>query len=395
MKRRREALAPPLSQHSWRPTIRLRLSRLTGVREALVCRLINFSQSAAAPPLSRAGERSSNPMQRFSHQFSNVSASRRGLSWQFGERQRQVSEVRAVTRTSFRQSRILADDCRRTAYFTDQLYAALTLVERGIFSAGTRGSMHGEVGHTQFLPKNILNDGIGGSFDIAANALSSTANFLKAHGWRAGAAYQPGEANFAALQAWNAGSRLSAGYCGYWPTDRRRRGHLGGALRRTAVRGGRHYMRHDDHSPDRHGEDRGRAFDPLRRRRRPARRGRPPRGVCRSRSRCCGLNPLRDDAAEQRRYRCGHYSKDRTGLRQREHREEDNAAAPGRYPRGQDELAAVLDLGSKLFDPLRLQHRGASRLAIDGQNLLFPATLGAIAGGIGTPLNTRDSTRRN
>jgi membrane-bound lytic murein transglycosylase B len=98
----------------------------------------------------------------------------------------------------------LAYDCRRTAYFTDQLYAALTLVERGIFSAGTRGSMHGEVGHTQFLPKNILNYGIGGSLDIAANALSSTANFLKAHGWRAGAGYQPGEVNFAALQAWNA-----------------------------------------------------------------------------------------------------------------------------------------------------------------------------------------------
>ena len=57
----------------------------------------------------------------------------------------------------------LAYDCRRTAYFTDQLYAALTLVERGILSAGTRGSMHGEVGHTQFLPKNILNYGIGGS----------------------------------------------------------------------------------------------------------------------------------------------------------------------------------------------------------------------------------------
>ena len=64
--------------------------------------------------------------------------------------------------------------------------------------------MHGELGHTQFLPKNILNYGIGGSLDIAANALSSTANFLKAHGWRAGAGYQPGEVNFAALQAWNA-----------------------------------------------------------------------------------------------------------------------------------------------------------------------------------------------
>jgi membrane-bound lytic murein transglycosylase B len=98
----------------------------------------------------------------------------------------------------------LAYDCRRTAYFTEQLYAALTLMDRGILSAGTRGSMHGEVGHTQFLPKNILNYGIGGNLDIAANALASTANFLKAHGWRAGAGYQPGEANFTAIQAWNA-----------------------------------------------------------------------------------------------------------------------------------------------------------------------------------------------
>src|SRR6266852_8068794 len=51
----------------------------------------------------------------------------------------------------------LAYDCRRTAYFTEQLYATLTLIDRGILSAGTRGSMHGEIGHTQFLPKNILN----------------------------------------------------------------------------------------------------------------------------------------------------------------------------------------------------------------------------------------------
>jgi membrane-bound lytic murein transglycosylase B len=98
----------------------------------------------------------------------------------------------------------LAYDCRRSAYFTDQLYAALTLVERGVLAAGTRGSMHGEVGHTQFLPKNILNYGIGGSLETPTNALASTANFLKAHGWRAGAGYQPGEPNFAALQAWNA-----------------------------------------------------------------------------------------------------------------------------------------------------------------------------------------------
>jgi len=97
----------------------------------------------------------------------------------------------------------LAYDCRRSDYFTEQLYAALKLIDRGALSASTRGSMHGEVGQTQFLPKNILAYGTG-NLDNAASALSSTANFLKAHGWRAGAGYQPGEPNFAAIQAWNA-----------------------------------------------------------------------------------------------------------------------------------------------------------------------------------------------
>jgi membrane-bound lytic murein transglycosylase B len=64
--------------------------------------------------------------------------------------------------------------------------------------------MHGEIGQTQFLPKSILNYGVGGDLNNAADALASTANFLKAHGWRAGAGYQPGESNFGAIQAWNA-----------------------------------------------------------------------------------------------------------------------------------------------------------------------------------------------
>src|SRR6202051_3056869 len=97
----------------------------------------------------------------------------------------------------------LAYDCRRSEYFTEHLYAALQLIDRGVLSGATRGSMHGEVGQTQFLPKNILAYGTG-NLDNAANALSSTANFLKAHGWRAGAGYQPGEPNFAAIEAWNA-----------------------------------------------------------------------------------------------------------------------------------------------------------------------------------------------
>jgi len=97
----------------------------------------------------------------------------------------------------------LAYDCRRPAYFTEQLEAALKLIDRGALSPSARGSMHGEIGQTQFLPKNILAYGTG-NLDVAANALNSTANFLRAHGWRAGAGYQPGEANYAAIEAWNA-----------------------------------------------------------------------------------------------------------------------------------------------------------------------------------------------
>ncbi|MCK1450971.1 lytic murein transglycosylase [Bradyrhizobium sp. 35] len=97
----------------------------------------------------------------------------------------------------------LAYDCRRPEFFTEQLYAALKLIDRGTLSGATRGSMHGEVGQTQFMPKNILAYGTG-NLEVAANALNSTANFLKAYGWRAGAGYQPGEPNFAAIEAWNA-----------------------------------------------------------------------------------------------------------------------------------------------------------------------------------------------
>lgn len=104
----------------------------------------------------------------------------------------------------------LAYDCRRPEYFTGHLYAALQLVDRGVLSGGTRGAMHGEVGQTQFLPKSILLYGVDGdgngvvNLNSKADALASTANFLKGHGWVRGAGYQPGEPNFAAIQGWNA-----------------------------------------------------------------------------------------------------------------------------------------------------------------------------------------------
>ena len=93
----------------------------------------------------------------------------------------------------------LAYDCRRSDYFTEHLHAALKLVDRGVLSSGTRGAMHGEVGQTQFLPKNILIYGTGGDLNNKANALASTANFLSGVGWKKGGPYSAGQ-----FASWNA-----------------------------------------------------------------------------------------------------------------------------------------------------------------------------------------------
>ena len=105
----------------------------------------------------------------------------------------------------------LAYDCRRSDYFTDQFYAALQLVQSGSLSVSSRGAAHGEVGQTQFLPRNVVRFGVDGDgngrIDLVgsrADALASTANFLRGHGWSAGAGYQPGEPNFSAIAGWNA-----------------------------------------------------------------------------------------------------------------------------------------------------------------------------------------------
>ncbi len=107
----------------------------------------------------------------------------------------------------------LAYDCRRSDYFTEQLYAALNLVQRGDLSPDARGAAHGEIGQTQFLPANVLKFGVDGDgnghIDMVrsrADALASTANFLRGHGWQPGAGYQQGEPNFGAIQGWNAAS---------------------------------------------------------------------------------------------------------------------------------------------------------------------------------------------
>lgn len=103
----------------------------------------------------------------------------------------------------------LAYDCRRSAFFTEQLYAQLQLIEKGWLSPDFKGAAHGEIGQTQFLPANVLRFGVDGdrngsiNLGSSADALASTANFLRGHGWSRGGGYQQGQGNFRAIEGWN------------------------------------------------------------------------------------------------------------------------------------------------------------------------------------------------
>ena len=98
----------------------------------------------------------------------------------------------------------LAYDCRRPQFFAPHAIAALKLVDSGALSAGSVGAMHGEIGHTGFLPGNVLKYGVGSrNLRDKSTALMSTANFLRAHGWRAGGGYQ---GNMGAIAGWNSAS---------------------------------------------------------------------------------------------------------------------------------------------------------------------------------------------
>lgn len=105
----------------------------------------------------------------------------------------------------------LTYDCRRSDFFRKELFAALEIVQRGELSPGEMVSAgHGEIGQTQFMPSNYVRYAVDGDGDgrrdlirSKADALASTANYLRGHGWIPGAGYQPGQPNFAAIQGWN------------------------------------------------------------------------------------------------------------------------------------------------------------------------------------------------
>ena len=104
----------------------------------------------------------------------------------------------------------LTYDCRRSDFFRPHLIGALKMVDKGMISMKTVGAKHGELGHTQFLPGNAYAYGVDGNGDgkvdlyNQADALATTANYLRKKGWKPGKGYQEGEPNFAVIREWNA-----------------------------------------------------------------------------------------------------------------------------------------------------------------------------------------------
>lgn len=109
-----------------------------------------------------------------------------GLETNYGGYQGEVPTIDALA--------TLACDQRRARFFSQQLFAALSLIEKeGIEIGKLKGSWAGALGHVQFMPTVYLKfaqDGDGdqrrdlwGSID---DALFSAGNFLQAIGWTSG-----------------------------------------------------------------------------------------------------------------------------------------------------------------------------------------------------------------
>lgn len=86
-------------------------------------------------------------------------------------------------------------DARRAAFWTRELIAALRMLQDGAVAPEKFvGSWAGAVGHTQFIPStynaravDFDKDGRRDIWETVADALASTANYLRASGWAAGA----------------------------------------------------------------------------------------------------------------------------------------------------------------------------------------------------------------
>jgi lytic murein transglycosylase len=117
----------------------------------------------------------------------------------------------------------------RPDYFRAELMAALKILARGDVAADRlEGSWAGAFGQTQFMPSTFLRlavdldgDGRRDIVDSPADALGSTANFLRKSGWRPGV-------------AWGFEVRLPAGYAG--PSGRRNKASMAAWTARGVAR---------------------------------------------------------------------------------------------------------------------------------------------------------------
>jgi lytic murein transglycosylase len=102
----------------------------------------------------------------------------------------------------------LSCEGRRQSYFRSEFIAALKIIQRGDIDPGFTGSWAGAFGHTQFMPSTYLRiavdldgDGRRDLINSAADAVGSTAAYLKKSGWATGG-------------PWGFEVRLPAGYSG-------------------------------------------------------------------------------------------------------------------------------------------------------------------------------------
>lgn len=85
----------------------------------------------------------------------------------------------------------LAYDRRRSAYFRNELFAALTMLDRGYIDLATmKGSWAGAMGQPQFMPSSYLayaedfdGDGRRDIWGNTGDVFASIANYLAKHGW--------------------------------------------------------------------------------------------------------------------------------------------------------------------------------------------------------------------
>jgi lytic murein transglycosylase len=126
-----------------------------------------------------------------------------GLETDFGSNRGSMSSIRSLATLGY--------DCRRSPMFTNELLAALKIIDRGdMAAAAMRGGWAGEIGQTQFMPSKYVMFAV--DFDgnkrrdlirSVPDVLASTANYLKGYGWRRGERWTEGNHNFGVIEQWN------------------------------------------------------------------------------------------------------------------------------------------------------------------------------------------------